>query len=134
MNELQVDADSNKFRTLQKKRSQDSSQAIDRGYDKMLQPNSETMPSKVHSTPIKTQAESPLLALIRTFSEESKDDEAISPPINTKMRNIRSPTMRHRQLKIGDKFICETKSPKVPASGLYNTTSKPVTKILHQMN
>ena len=134
MNELQVDADSNKFRTLQKKRSQDSSQAIDRGYHKMLQPNRETMTSKVHSTPIKTQAESPVIALIKTFSEESKDDEAISPPINTRMRNIGSPTMRHRQLKVGDKLICETKPPKVPASGLYNTTKKPVTKMLHQMN
>ena len=73
VNELQVDSDSNKFRTLKKKRSQDSSQAIDHGYEKMLQPNRETMTSKVHSTPIKTQAESPVIALIRTFSEESKD-------------------------------------------------------------
>ena len=108
VNELQIDADSKKIRTPQKKRSQDSNQAIDHGYDKMLQPNRETRKAKVQSTPIKTQAESPV-----------KDDSTFSPPIIiTAMQNIRSPTMRHRQLKISDKSNCETKLPKVTASGL----------------
>ena len=42
--------------------------------------------------------------------------------------------MRHRQLKIGEKLICETKPPEVTASGLYNATSKPVTKKSYQLN
>ena len=42
--------------------------------------------------------------------------------------------MRHRHLKIGNKSICEAKPTKVTASGLYNPTSKPMTKMLHQTN